>query len=134
MTERELAWAAGCFEGEGCISINREFQKNRTYYRLRVSLPNTDEDIIKFFQSRWPGTVHIEKSRGNSRQLSRWILTSKKAEKCIAQLCAFFITEKYKNRAELAFQFMEAKRNRDLELEQVLYARSRILNRVGVDN
>jgi hypothetical protein len=132
VTERELAWAAGCFEGEGCISINRYFQNKRMYYSLRVSLPNTDEDIINFFQSRWPGTVHIEKAYGNSRQLSRWILTGKKAEKCIDQLSTFFITEKYRKRATLAFQFMEAKRNKDLALEEVLYARSRILNKVGL--
>ena len=132
MTERELAWAAGCFEGEGCISIDRFYRNNRMQYYLRVSLSNTDEDIIQFFNSRWAGTVYKEKVRGNCRQCYKWVLTGKKAEKCLAQFSSYFITHKYQERAKVAFGFMEAKRSKKPALEEDMYDRSRILNKVGL--
>jgi hypothetical protein len=41
--DAEWAWAAGLFEGEGCVA-SRE-QKGKTYHRLVVRM--TDEDVIR---------------------------------------------------------------------------------------
>jgi hypothetical protein len=42
-SERELAWAAGLFEGEGSIGQSRGYP--------RLQLASTDEDVVRRFQS-----------------------------------------------------------------------------------
>lgn len=50
-TKAQLAWAAGLFEGEGCISVggsrSRRGGRNRTY--MLLSLKMTDEDVVRHF-------------------------------------------------------------------------------------
>lgn len=46
----QLAWAAGLFEGEGCISYKKGSRKNSPGYCLpRISLTSTDRDVIDRF-------------------------------------------------------------------------------------
>lgn len=42
-SEVEVAWAAGLFEGEGCITMNAGTTK------LRLALGSTDEDVVRRF-------------------------------------------------------------------------------------
>lgn len=53
MNDLDLAWAAGLFEGEGCISMRREGRK-----RLSVTLSSSDEDVVRrFYEVVGVGTV-----------------------------------------------------------------------------
>lgn len=46
--EVEIAWAAGLFEGEGSITIQRSGDRGRL--RVRFTLAMTDEDVVRRFQ------------------------------------------------------------------------------------
>lgn len=46
-SEVDLAWAAGLFEGEGCINVYR--QKGRKFIRITLSLCSTDRDVVERF-------------------------------------------------------------------------------------
>lgn len=43
MTEVEIAWAAGIFEGEGCFTTMSN-QRGKKYIGLQVNM--TDEDVV----------------------------------------------------------------------------------------
>ena len=43
---RSIEWAAGLFEGEGCITRSRN-QQGKWYYRLIIGM--NDEDVIRAF-------------------------------------------------------------------------------------
>lgn len=76
--ELEIAWAAGLFEGEGCILIDG---KTRKYPSLGLSIAMTDEDVIRRF-SRVVGiekTYPVSSSGPGHKQQYRW-KTSKRAE------------------------------------------------------
>ena len=45
---RELAWAAGLFEGEGCISLNHQTGRPGRYV-ARMAVAMTDEDSVRRF-------------------------------------------------------------------------------------
>ena len=46
--ELEIAWAAGLFEGEGCIVASRKNRDNSgRYVRLQMVLGSTDRDIVE---------------------------------------------------------------------------------------
>lgn len=56
---RQLAWAAGLFEGEGCISLRRYKSpkvRRRPMPILRVS--STDEDVLRRF-AKIVGHEHV---------------------------------------------------------------------------
>lgn len=48
-TDAEIAWAAGIFEGEGCISIKPP-QERRHLPSIRLVIQTTDEDVLVRFR------------------------------------------------------------------------------------
>ena len=48
MTEIEIAWAAGLFEGEGCIEISG---KNRSRTGVRLYVVMADKDVLERFEA-----------------------------------------------------------------------------------
>ncbi|MDD5511942.1 MAG: hypothetical protein PHI12_14215 [Dehalococcoidales bacterium] len=49
-TEFDKAYAAGLFDGEGMIVINKMSEDN---YTLRIVFTNTNSDLVEFFTKRW---------------------------------------------------------------------------------
>ena len=77
---RELAWAAGLFEGEGCISIHKTPTRYGTYTYPRLRVVMTDEDSIRRFHSA-VGVGRIfgpyrPPSRSTRKPIWEWIVTS----------------------------------------------------------
>jgi hypothetical protein len=71
MTSEELAWAAGLFEGEGCVAAYHHSKNARA---VRAWLSSTDEDVIHRFHEivgvgRLSGPYH---QNGFDRQGLRW--------------------------------------------------------------
>ena len=46
----ELAWAAGLFEGEGCLSTKHSQSRLRTVYGCVAYLATTDQDVLLRFR------------------------------------------------------------------------------------
>lgn len=69
-----IIWAAGLFEGEGCIVSNRP-NKRRYELRLRMS----DKDVVsQFAEVVGFGTISFEPSNNsNHKDLWCWCLTGK---------------------------------------------------------
>lgn len=63
---RELAWAAGLFEGEGCASLHRgSGRTNRRYVAL--SLSSTDEDAVRRFHQAIGSLGNVHKGKNGTR-------------------------------------------------------------------
>lgn len=45
----ELAWAAGFFDGEGCVSITKCIRRGGTHHGLRVDICQTNEEVLDVF-------------------------------------------------------------------------------------
>lgn len=59
-TESQVAWAAGLFEGEGCIAFHSYKLKDGSQ-RPRLVLKMTDEDVIRsFHEIVGHGTVRLD--------------------------------------------------------------------------
>lgn len=67
MTASEKAWAAGYFEGEGCVYVFRNTQSvgtgSKVYLYARVIISSTDVDVLKRWQ-KVVGVGHIYKRNG----------------------------------------------------------------------
>ena len=137
MKAEDLHWAAGIFEGEGTVTINKNSSTNN--YSLRCSVPNTDKSIIDFFNLHWPvKKVREEIGYGNRRTCYVWILTGKKATSFLQTLLPCLRTERVKNKAVLALDFQRHKYVRRVSVrdeydkeEEEYYQRMKLLNRKG---
>ncbi len=75
----ETAWAAGLFEGEGCIHVGT--QKGR-WPRVVLTLGMTDRDVVeRFALFAEVGAIHIRQStRPEWAEFYAWSVAGKKAE------------------------------------------------------
>jgi hypothetical protein len=63
---RELAWAAGIFEGEGCIYLRRQSGKGGTGRQAQLKVQMNDEDSVLRFQ-RVMGMGNVRRLHAPSR-------------------------------------------------------------------
>jgi hypothetical protein len=78
-------------------------------YRLQCKVPNTDREIVDFFNHRWPGSNRPERPRGNQRPQRNWTVSGKQAGVFLQKLQPYPRTGRGKKRAELALQFQRLK-------------------------
>jgi hypothetical protein len=67
VTDTDLAWASGFFEGEGSILIRKPTLRN--WGTLVVSVVNTDRVTVEWFHQRWRG--YFKSATRWSRELNR---------------------------------------------------------------
>jgi len=51
VTEQEIGWLAGLFDGEGCISYTRNHRKNKIVTYVSFSITNTEEVLLQKAQA-----------------------------------------------------------------------------------
>ena len=146
MTDTQIAYVAGIFDGEGCIFIHEKNPRKRgksTNFELEIYVVNTNMPMLQFVQRVCGGNIsknglriHLRDGR-LGRQSWRWAAQSRKAADLLRQLLPYLIV-KY-DQAVLALQFAETKVNRqgrgrlkveDLELRRSLAEQIKALKRV----
>jgi len=53
MNKYELSYFAGLMDGEGCFNIN--FNKKRNTYQARLTMSNTDTNLVEWCRDRVGG-------------------------------------------------------------------------------
>lgn len=75
MTETDIAWAAGFFDGEGCIVIRKYLQKNRKVpsYYVEIQISQREREPLERFMKWFGGTINT-KTNGtyNGRKYYYW--------------------------------------------------------------
>lgn len=56
-------WAAGFFDGEGGLSM----QRNRTTFELFVTIGNTVKEAVELFHNCWGGYFHLSNKAGEHK-------------------------------------------------------------------
>ena len=51
ITELELGWLAGIFDGEGCVSVTNTAGLSRKQHQWSAIVNMTDEDVVRRFHS-----------------------------------------------------------------------------------
>lgn len=106
LSEADLAWAAGIYEGEGNTAI-ADFRPGMQLGTLRASVTNSDLDIVAFFQDNWPGYVYDREARSDQhRPTSRWTVQSLKAQAFLLDIQPYIKSDRKQKivRIGLAFQ------------------------------
>lgn len=99
MTEKNAAYFAGFFDGEGCIHIDNK-------HRLSITVSNTNERVIEMFSTIIGGTVKI-RSRRNSKQrdITRWAVSGQRAMMFLEKMLPYLVVKR--EEAELAISYQK---------------------------
>lgn len=133
--ELDLAWAAGFFDGEGCICIGWDKSRSNSRggrWQLLLTIVQVDRASLEEFRCivDWPGPVRCRAASGfNLRDLYILQASSRKAGVILEALLPFLRVKKAQAEAALEFRdtFPEKRYNRYTRPpEDVLEKRERL--------
>lgn len=141
-----LSWAAGFWEGEGCVQI----AKSRNY-SLHVTLTNTKLLPLQKFLERWGGTIRVH-GRGNERHSVsyRWSANNITAERFLRDIRPYVLFRSEQINIGIALMKNMARRGElnpssqrfgggllqaeEIAYREMLYLKLKALNKRGPDN
>lgn len=106
MKSSDLAWAAGLFDGEGCIVIRKPAGQNRKAYVVQLTLANVHRPALeRFIQISGVGYLRARTFlRGEKwRKVWVWQTAAAKAEQVLKKLRPFLTIKA--EEADLALEF-----------------------------
>lgn len=91
----DLAWAAGFFDGEGCVRIQKESVQRRLnlHYLLQVIVVNTDPAPLDALSEWFGGNVHRRDRTDGHKTLWWWELGSAAAERFLRAIRPYSIVK-----------------------------------------
>ena len=114
LSDMELAYIAGLFDGEGCVAITRHFKKLDgtkrpcEMYTLRVQVTNVDPRVILPLREKFGGSLHITKHKSaKQRDTHVWISTSRVALEFLKAIRPWLVAKA--QQADIAIDFQESK-------------------------
>ena len=118
MKKTDLAYAAGIIDGEGCIYIGHNHQKDKSF-TLQIVVGNTDEWLCLWLKSNFGGYVYCRKRAKPYSNFWSWHLQHQKA-RIFLELVLPYLQIK-KAQAELAINFQgNKKRGRPMKESEAL--------------
>jgi hypothetical protein len=101
----EIAWAAGFFDGEGCVRASAASGKKKGY-SARCTVANTDPRPISKFHELFGGTVSVRESKMlGQRRSFEWTIQGDELDEFISQILPFSMTKR--EQLELLLKFRE---------------------------
>lgn len=131
----KLSYFAGIIDGEGCIGIERlsaGVHRKRAYYCSRLTVINTDENLMKLLVGFFKGSYNTRKKIEGRKTCYRWHVFGKNQVYALQKLIPFLFIKKAQ--ALLLIEYNKTmKRGRKLTDEilaerEVLWLQCKVLN------
>lgn len=109
MTDAELGYYAGFFDGEGCIQIVRTGSRSKVRdaaggLTVNTIVVNTDRGPLELLQAAFGGTIHRKIPGQFSRYPAfHWMLHGKKAAPFLAAIAPYLVSKRAQAEAALVF-------------------------------
>jgi len=133
----EIGYICGLIDGEGCIGLYKQKNKGYVVLRPRISIYNTNHEVIYYAVSILGGKVEYAKKQSPERDIYLLRLSNTK----LLMEILFRIKDKLiikKQQAELLFEFCQSRLNGAMERgigyterEMQIYDKIKILNKRG---
>lgn len=101
----EVAYLAGLFDGEGCVTIRKMFYKPKHQYQALLSVMMCSEKAVKLFFERWGGSF-VERDRKPSewKVCWQWSVTGTKTIFILEELLPYLVVKRDEAVVALAFE------------------------------
>lgn len=144
MDSNILAYVAGLFDGEGCVTISSSISpRNGThYYVLYVMVYNTNMDIILQLKDWFGGFIITNDRKGSGhKDCYCWRVAANKAYEFLELIISYVRIKNKQVRLAMTFKELQdscghvgkshPRSIEDNELLEMLYQRIKVLNRRG---
>lgn len=126
----DIKWLAGFFDGDGCVCI----EKSRNSYQLRITITNTNKEILELIQKQFGGiinTTYSKNKKHKSKHDLRWI--AKEAKSLLKLIENELMLKKIQCEIALGFPDYENEKltKDEKELREITYNILKILNKKG---
>lgn len=126
MKKTDLAYFAGLFDGEGCISIDKDY-KGKVYLTLSCRVAMTNLWVLQALKFAFGGSVRsVKKQKNHWKQAWIWRVSAQLALSFLEQILPYLKLKKPE--AEIAIKFARAKMGRQgkrrLSDEQIAVAQA----------
>lgn len=91
ISDFRLAYAAGYFDGEGCIWV---FNNNKSL-SLRASIVSGDTETLQVFVDLFGGKISPVKCKSSKISIFRWSRNEKEAFDFLEKICPFMVCKRY---------------------------------------
>lgn len=109
MHDRDIAWAAGIIDGEGCI----RFYKNGNYFYPRLSVEMTHKPTIVRLHEILGGNVHkVKRNRAGRYERTLWVfeVAASLLGDVVGELYPYIFTKK--EQFDLVMKYYQMKENK----------------------
>lgn len=120
----EFAWAAGFFDGEGWIKIQKRGSTNNKYlgFYLRVGINHVKKDPLEKMHKLFGGSLRYDTNvRGNRHPRWVWTLSTKQAEHALRCMTPYLLNKHEEAALALEFQGTVGQRGQVVPKEVQLY-------------
>lgn len=108
MKRVDLAYLAGFFDGEGCISIGKHRNNGKDFYELHILVAQKSRWILEWFKFNFEGKIFKHKKpEGRQSEWFTWQVAAVKAASALKVLLPYLKLKKAE--AELALKFQGQK-------------------------
>jgi len=133
MTNDEITiWAAGFFDGEGCISIGKPSGPKSTHYRMTVKVAQKIDTPLKVLQRYWGGSLWCDERYGSWQ----WQVCGENASNFLMDVLPYLIVKRKHAKLAISFQSRREIQGRHVanpvrhrKRDEADYAAMRILNK-----
>lgn len=99
----DVIWAAGFFDGEGCVFIMNE----KNHHSLRLVVTQKYPSQLYVFQRLWGGYLHIRTVEHGKKCFCQWSLAAKKGRVALEEMLPYLRGKK--DQAELAIEYQKSR-------------------------
>jgi len=105
VNKEQLAYAAGLFDGEGCVSINKVTAKGykKPGFQLRASISMTDERMMMQFQEWFYGGCQY-RTRPRAKDYWMWVVVARGARDFLTKVEPYLVIKKPQALVGIEFQ------------------------------
>lgn len=136
LTNKDLAYAAGIIDGEGCVKIFKNdasvVHRPHNQYTLAVQVNMVDKRVVTWLHKKFGGAVYFHpaniKKHPTWRDSWRWYLQNYHCRDFLLQILPFLIIKVKQTRS--ALNFLDIKKG-DIAKKHVAWENMAKLNKVG---
>lgn len=115
LTIEDASYIAGLFDGEGCVHLSSTSWKDCPCFRtptsyLRLSITNTNKEIVQWLIATVDGKMHEVKRTGKCKTCYVWTINGLNSVDFVKQIYPYLKIKRLQ--AEIAIKFGETIRNK----------------------
>jgi len=97
-TEQEIAYLAGLFDGEGCITVGREVRRGKERAKSRVNVGMTTPEPLFLYKRIFGGAISVSqrKDKRHPKTFYNWHLQGRKVELFLRVIEPYVVVKKDK--------------------------------------